>query len=67
LGIEKLLSLIANYGFPIVLSIYLLWRLDYFFSQIVENQKEFSRNVTLEIIQIKQDLRDLRLEVSQKR
>lgn len=58
---------IANYGFPIVLSVYLLWRLDYFFGQIVENQKEFSKNITFEIINIKQDLRDLRIELAQKR
>ena len=60
--LEDVFRLIANYGFPIVLSIFLLWRIDFFFSQMLENQKEFSKTITLEMVKIKQGIYDLRNE-----
>lgn len=58
--VENVFRLIANYGFPIVLSMFLLWRIDFFFSQMVENQKDFQKTITLEMIKIKQGIYDLR-------
>jgi len=61
-----LIDIAGNYFFPLVLSIYLLWRLDHFFSEIVKNQKQFQEHVVREIVQVKQELRDLRLEFAKK-
>jgi hypothetical protein len=62
LDIEYLLKLVANNGFPLVLSLYLVWKLEFFITEIVKNQKEFSRNVTTEIKEIKHAINDLRVD-----
>ena len=62
LDIEYLLKLIANNGFPLVLSVYLVWKLEFFITEIVKNQKEFSHNVTVEIKEIKQTINELRVD-----
>jgi len=62
LDIEYVLKLIANNGFPLVLSVYLVWKLEFFITEIVKNQKEFSRNVTAEIKEIKQTINELRVD-----
>jgi hypothetical protein len=56
------LKLIANNGFPLVLSVYLVWKLEFFINEIIKNQKEFSQNITAEIKEIKQALNDLRVD-----
>jgi len=60
--IEYVLKLIANNGFPLVLSVYLVWKLEFLITEIVKNQKEFSRNVTAEIKEIKQTINELRVD-----
>jgi len=62
LDIEYVLKLIANYGFPLVLSLYLVYKLEYFINEIVKNQKEFSQGITAEIKEIKQAINELRLD-----
>lgn len=62
LDIEYMLKLIANIGFPLVLSVYLVWKLEFFINEIIKNQKEFSRNVTVEIKEIKKTISDLRVD-----
>ncbi len=62
LDIEYVLKLIANNGFPLVLSVYLVWKLEFFINEIIKNQKEFSQNVTAEIKEIKQAINELRLD-----
>jgi len=62
LDIEYVLKLIANNGFPLVLSVYLVWKLEFFITEIVKNQKEFSHNVTTEIKEIKQAINELRVD-----
>jgi len=57
-----MLKLIANNGFPLVLSIYLVWKLEFFINEIIKNQKEFSQNVTVEIKEIKKTISDLRVD-----
>jgi predicted transcriptional regulator len=56
------LKLIANNGFPLVLSVYLVYKLEFFINEIVKNQKEFSQNITAEIKEIKQAINELRLD-----
>ena len=62
LDIEYVLKLIANNGFPLVLSVYLVYKLEFFITEIIKNQKEFSQNVTTEIKEIKQAINELRLD-----
>jgi len=57
-----MLKLIANNGFPLVLSIYLVYKLEFFINEIIKNQKEFSRNITVEIKEIKKTISDLRVD-----
>jgi hypothetical protein len=45
-----------------VLSVYLVWKLDFFIAEIIKNQKEFSHNVTAEIKEIKQTINELRVD-----
>jgi hypothetical protein len=56
------LKLIANNGFPLVLSVYLVWELEVFINEIIKNQKEFSQNITAEIKEIKQAINELRVD-----
>jgi len=62
LDIEYVLKLIANNGFPLVLSIYLVYKLEFFITEIIKNQKEFSQNITAEIKEIKKTINDLRID-----
>ncbi len=62
LDIEYLLKLIANNGFPLVLSVYLVWKLEFFINEIIKNQKEFSHSITAEIKEIKQTINELRVD-----
>ena len=62
LDIEYVLKLIANNGFPLVLSIYLVYKLEFFITEIIKNQKEFSQNITAEIKEIKKTINDLRVD-----
>ena len=57
-----MLKLIANNGFPLVLSVYLVWKLEFFINEIIKNQKEFSKGITTEIKEIKQAINELRLD-----
>ena len=63
MDIEYILKLLANNGFPLVLSIYLVWKLEFFITQIIKNQKEFSQNVVTEIKEIRQALNELRVDM----
>ena len=62
LDFEYVLKLIANNGFPLVLSVYLVWKLEFFIGEIIKNQKEFSQNVTTQIKEIKQAINELRVD-----
>ena len=64
MDIEYMLKLIVNNGFPLVLSVYLVIKLEYFINELVKNQKEFSRNVTSEIKEINHSINDLRIYIA---
>ena len=59
-----MLKLIANNDFPLVLSVYLVWKLEFFINEIIKNQKEFADNITIEIKEIRQSINDLRIDVA---
>lgn len=63
---EYFLKLIANNGFPLVLSVYLVLKLEFFIGEIIKNQKEFSKNITTEIKEIKFAINELRVEFAKK-
>ena len=67
MDIEYVLKLIANNGFPLVLSVYLVWKLEFFINEIIKNQKEFSQSVTVEIKEIKKTINDLRVDFAKNR
>ena len=62
MDIEYVLKLFANNGFPLVLSVYLVWKLEFFITEIIKNQKEFAQNVTAEIKEIKKSINELRVD-----
>jgi len=39
-----------------------VWKLEFFINEIIKNQKEFSRNVTVEIKEIKKTINELRID-----
>jgi len=45
-----------------VLSLYLVYKLEFFINEIIKNQKEFSKGITTEIKEIKQAINELRLD-----
>ena len=59
LHVEYILKLIDNNGFPLVLSENLVYKLDFFINEIIKNQKEFSKSVTVEIKEIKKTISEL--------
>jgi len=62
--IEKILELIGNYFFPMILSVYLIYRIDQIMTQMVQNQKEFQTVVIDEIKDIKKDIYEIRLDMA---
>jgi len=63
LTLEDFLRLAGNYFFPMVLSIYLVIKIDKLMTSLVVNQKEFSDMVLLELKEIKQDILDCRNDI----
>ena len=61
--LEDFLRLAGNYFFPMVLSIYLVIKIDKLMTSLVVNQKEFSDMVLLELKEIKQDILDCRKDI----
>jgi len=62
--LEEFFKLAGNYFFPMVLSVYLVIRIDKLIHSLVLNQKEFSEKVFFEIKEIKQDILNIRLDIS---
>ena len=58
------LNLISNYGFPLVLSVYLIIRTDQLMTKMVANQKSFQDAIITEIKYIKTDIYDLRIDMA---
>lgn len=62
--IENFLQLVGNYFFPMVLSVYLIYRIDKLMTDLVTNQKDFADRVCLELKDIKQDILNIRFDIS---
>lgn len=61
---EHALQTIGNYFFPLVLSSYLIYRIDKIFTQMVINQNDFHRAITTEIKDIKNDIYEIRIDMA---
>lgn len=47
-----------------ILSCYLIYRIDNIFDKMIENQKEFSTTVISEIKDIKKDIYEIRIDIA---
>lgn len=61
---NSIFELLGNYFFPMCLSVYLIFRIDHFMTELVKNQKEFSRIIIGEIKDIKKDILEIRLDMA---
>ena len=61
---EEFLDLIGNYFFPMVLSVYLVIKIDRLMTSLILNQKEFADKIFLEMREIKKDITSLHLDIS---
>jgi hypothetical protein len=62
--LEQFFNLLGNYFFPMVLSVYLVFKIDKLMTSLVSNQKDFSDKILLEMKEIKQDILNIRLDIS---
>ena len=61
---EEFLGLIGNYYFPLVLSVYLVFKIDKLMSSLIENQKSFGDSILKEMKEIKNDMLNIRIDIS---
>ena len=61
---ENFLSLVGNYFFPMVLSVYLVIKIDKLMTSLIINQKEFSEMILLEMKEIKKEILNIKLNIS---
>jgi len=66
LKIEKLLDMAGNYFFPLVLSCFLIYRIDNFLSALIISNNAFHETISLELKEIKQDILDIRLDLAER-
>ena len=62
--IENILDLIGNYFFPLILSSFLIYRIDKFLTALLVSNNSFHVTITKELKEIKQDILDLRLDMA---
>lgn len=63
---ELIFKMIANYGFPIVISVYLIFKLEYFLNQMVKTNKELADIIAKEIREMKTAMVELRIQFAKK-
>ena len=62
--LEHYLNLIGNYFFPMILSVYLVIKIDKLMTSLIANQKEFSDMVCSELKEIKNSVLECRSDIS---
>ena len=62
--IEDFFNIIGNYFFPLVLSCFLVYRIDKFLGELLKSNNDFHTSITKELKGIKQDILDLRLDMA---
>lgn len=61
---KEILDLIGNYFFPMILSVYLVIKIDKLMSSLISNQKDFAEKILFEMKEIKKDILQIRLDLS---
>ena len=61
--LEHYLNLIGNYFFPMVLSVYLVIKIDRLMTSLVINQKEFSKMVCTQLKEIKLEILECKKDI----
>ncbi len=61
--LEHYLNLIGNYFFPMVLSVYLVIKIDRLMTSLVINQKEFSEMVCTQLKEIKLEILECKKDI----
>ena len=64
---ENFLKLAGNYFFPMVLSIYLVVKIDKLITAMVSNQAIFQACITKEIKDIKTDIYNIRIDMANRK
>ena len=64
--IEELFRLLGTYGFPTVLSVYLIVRLDFYLKETIKSNKILATTISTEIKDLKNVMTDIRIDLSQK-
>jgi len=65
--IEDFIKLAGNYFFPMVLSCYLIYRIDNLLSKMVEQENLFHETVINEIKEIKTDIYNIRIDMANRK
>jgi hypothetical protein len=66
LEIEEILNLISLYGFPIVLSIYLIIKLEGLITEITKVNSRLTDGILKDIADIKDDINEIRVEIARR-
>ena len=61
--LEHYLNLIGNYFFPMILSVYLIIKIDKLMTSLVINQKEFSEMVCTQLKEIKLEILECKKDI----
>lgn len=64
--IEEILNLISLYGFPIVLSIYLIIKLEGLITEITKVNSRLTDGILKDIADIKDDINEIRVEIARR-
>ena len=64
--IEEILNLISLYGFPIVLSIYLIKKLEGLITEITKVNSRLTDGILKDIADIKDDINEIRVEIARR-
>jgi len=62
--LEHILEVVGNYFFPLVLSTYLILKIDKLISQMIQSQNDFHKTIVIEIKEIKKDILNIRLDLA---
>ena len=66
LTIEEVFKLIGTYGFPSVLSVYLIIRLDFYLKETIKSNTILANTISTEIKEVHISIRDLRSDLVRK-
>ncbi len=61
--LEHYLNLIGNYFFPMILSVYLVIKIDKLMTSLIINQKEFSEMVCTQLKEIKLEILECKKDI----